>query len=161
MVLPQGKTYSFEVETPGFFFHSSTFDVPKGSSYSELTKDLKLVKIEKGAHAVLHNVFFETAKAELSPDSRIELGHAAALLKENPKMVVEVGGHTDNVGKADSNLKLSGDRAKVVREHLIGLGIPEKRMRAKGYGQTVPVADNKSDDGRGQNRRTELIVLDD
>ena len=161
VVLPQGKTYSFSVSTPGFFFHSSKFEVPKGSAYSELTKNLSLIRIEKGAHVVLHNVFFATSKAELSSDSKIELGRAASLLKENPKMVVEVGGHTDNAGKPEANLKLSADRARVVREQLIAAGVPERRMKAKGYGQTVPVEDNKTEDGRSQNRRTELIVLDD
>ncbi|MBS2024296.1 MAG: PD40 domain-containing protein, partial [Deltaproteobacteria bacterium] len=99
VVLPQGKTYAVSVSHPGYFFYSSKFEVPKGAEFSELTKDISLLEIKKGVHVVLHNVFFETGSAELSPDSQLELKAAAELLSVNPKLVVEIGGHTDNVGK--------------------------------------------------------------
>jgi outer membrane protein OmpA-like peptidoglycan-associated protein len=161
VVLPEGRTYSVSVSRAGYFFFSSKFAVPKGSVFKELAKNLRLQPIVKGAHAVLNNVFFETNRAELGPDSQLELDKAVELMRKNPKLVFEVGGHTDNVGKADANLTLSAARARVVREHLVANGIAEPRLRARGFGQTVPVGDNKTEDGRQANRRTELVVLSD
>ena len=74
-----------------------------------------------------------------------------------PEMKIEVGGHTDNVGSADANLKLSRERAQAVMAALAERGVAAGRLTAKGYGQTVPVADNRTEDGRAKNRRVELV----
>ncbi|MBK9964959.1 MAG: OmpA family protein [Holophagales bacterium] len=78
-------------------------------------------------------------------------------LKAASSLKVEVGGHTDNVGAADANQKLSQDRAQAVMAALASRGIPASRMTAKGYGQTVPIADNRTEEGRAKNRRVELV----
>lgn len=75
-------------------------------------------------------------------------------------MIVEVGGHTDNVGSDEANLKLSHDRAKSVRDYMVKAGIASERLQAKGYGETQPVADNETEDGRKANRRTEFVILE-
>lgn len=75
-------------------------------------------------------------------------------------MRVEIGGHTDNVGSDESNMKLSHDRAKSVRNYLVKAGIKSERLEAKGYGETQAVADNETEEGRKANRRTEFVVLD-
>ena len=80
-------------------------------------------------------------------------------MKRKKSMVVEVGGHTDNVGSAASNLKLSQERAEAVKEFLINQGIDSSRIVARGYGQTVPVAENSTPVGRSKNRRTEIRIL--
>jgi len=159
-VLPTGKTYSVSANKDGFFFYSQKFDVPAGTKYQEITKDVELKPIEKGSKVTLNNVFFETGKAALSPESKLELQKVVDLLRTNKTMVIEVGGHTDNVGRAETNMKLSHDRAFSVRQHLIGAGIPDNRVQAKGYGQTSPVASNDAPEGRAANRRTEIIILE-
>jgi len=80
-------------------------------------------------------------------------------MQENPSMVVQINGHTDNVGKPADNLLLSNNRAKAVVDYLIKKGIPAARLKSKGFGETRGVADNNTEDGRAKNRRTELQVL--
>jgi len=160
IVLPAGKTYSVSANKEGFFFHSERFDVPDASTYQEIKKDIELKPIEKGAKVVLNNIFFETGKATLSPQSRVELEKAIDLMKVNHTMIIEVGGHTDNVGDDTFNMKLSHDRAKTVRDYLVTGGIASTRVQSKGYGETNPVATNENEEGRKANRRTEFIILE-
>jgi OOP family OmpA-OmpF porin len=98
-------------------------------------------------------------KATLRPESYSELDRLGGLMVQNPKMQIELSGHTDNVGSDDSNMKLSEDRAKTVTEYLITLGIATNRVIAKGYGETKPVTSNDTEDGRQMNRRVEFTIL--
>lgn len=134
--------------------------MPASAKFQTIKKDIELKPIEKGAKIVINNIFFETGKAALSPKSNVELEKAYELLKANPTMVIEVGGHTDNVGDDASNMKLSHDRAKAVRDYLVNRGITSQRVQAKGYGESNPVATNDTDEGRQANRRTEFIILE-
>jgi outer membrane protein OmpA-like peptidoglycan-associated protein len=95
----------------------------------------------------------------LKPQSQIELDKLVKLLNENPTLKIEISGHTDNVGKPADNLFLSNNRAKAVVSYLITKKIAGQRLTAKGYGETKPVADNKTEDGRAMNRRTEMKVV--
>ncbi len=113
-------------------------------------------KLEKDGFVSLY-VNFDTGKATIKPDSAKTLDDAAAALKAVPGMKVEVGGHTDNVGTPEANQKLSQERAQSVMAALVGRGIKADRMTAKGYGQTTPVADNRTEEGRAKNRRVELV----
>lgn len=160
VVLPAGRNYAVTANSKGYFFYSQNFKVTKESSYQELKKDIVLKPIEKGTKVVLNNVFFETGKSDLSNESRVELNKAVELMETNPSMVIEVGGHTDNVGDDDFNMKLSHERAKSVRQYLVNAGIDSGRIQAKGYGETTPVADNDTEEGRAANRRTEFIILE-
>ena len=83
----------------------------------------------------------------------------AAFLESHPEISVELAGHTDNVGSDAYNLKLSDERAEVVRQALIVRGIDESRLAAKGYGSTKPVVPNDTDEHRAMNRRTEMIII--
>jgi outer membrane protein OmpA-like peptidoglycan-associated protein len=134
--------------------------VPLSTQFKEVKKDIALKPIEKGAKVILNNIFFETGLATLSSDSRLELKKAIDLMKMNPSMIIEVGGHTDNVGDDALNMKLSHDRAKSVRDYLVNGGIASTRLQAKGYGRLNPVADNGTEDGRQANRRTEFVILE-
>jgi outer membrane protein OmpA-like peptidoglycan-associated protein len=87
------------------------------------------------------------------------LDELVAYLNRKDDERIEIGGHTDNVGKPASNLKLSLDRANAVRDYLIGKGINPERLTAKGYGMTEPIAENNTEEGRAQNRRTEVKIL--
>jgi outer membrane protein OmpA-like peptidoglycan-associated protein len=99
VVLPAGRNYSVSANKEAFLFYSQSFEVPDDARYQEIKKDIALKPIEKGAKIVLNNIFFETGKATLSPESRLELEKAAELMQKNPSMVIEVRGHTDNVGE--------------------------------------------------------------
>lgn len=100
---------------------------------------------------------FDTGKATINPDSDKTLDAAAAALKAAGEFRAEVAGHTDNVGTPEANLKLSQERAQAVMAALITRGVAAARLTAKGYGQTVPVGDNRTEDGRAKNRRVELV----
>lgn len=103
------------------------------------------------------DVNFDTGLATIRPDSAKTLDDAAAALKTIPAMKIEVGGHTDNVGTPEANQKLSQERAQAVMAALVQRGITADRMTAKGFGQSTPVADNRTDEGRAKNRRVELV----
>jgi outer membrane protein OmpA-like peptidoglycan-associated protein len=113
-------------------------------------------KLSKDGFVALY-INFDTGKSTINPDSADTLDAAAAALKEAADLKVEVGGHTDNVGTPDANLKLSQDRAQAVMAALVERGVKADRMTAKGYGQTAPIADNRTEDGRAKNRRVELV----
>jgi K(+)-stimulated pyrophosphate-energized sodium pump len=101
---------------------------------------------------------FETGKAVLKPESQVQLGNVAQILKAYPAVNIKVGGYTDNTGNADSNLKLSQDRANSVRAELERMGIAKDRLEAEGYGQEHPVASNDTEEGKAQNRRISVRV---
>ncbi|MDQ6978916.1 MAG: OmpA family protein [Mariprofundaceae bacterium] len=106
----------------------------------------------------LHGVQFETNSAALTSASLPVLNHAVATLKENPSIRVEVAAYTDSRGRDAYNMKLSGKRANSVMQYLTKHGIDASRMQAKGYGETSPIADNNTDEGRAKNRRVELNI---
>lgn len=108
---------------------------------------------------ILEDCNFETGKSTLEPESYSVIDELYAYMIRKSDEIIEIGGHTDNVGKAVANLKLSEERANAVRNYLLAKGIDESRLKAKGYGMTVPVADNKTEEGRAQNRRTEVKIL--
>ncbi len=160
VVLPAGRNYSVSANKSGFFFYSQSFDIPKDTSYQEIVKDIALEPIEKGMKVVLNNIFFEVGKAELKPISYVELNKAFDLMEANATMVIEVGGHTDDRGSEEANQRLSAARAQAVVDYLKLAGIEEARLQAKGYGESVPIADNSTAEGRAANRRTEFVIVE-
>lgn len=117
------------------------------------------IKIDPPKEFVLQNVYFDTGKSTLKPNSNKALNDLVEVLKIKKTMVVEIQGHTDNVGSEEENLKLSQARAEAVKKHLITKGIAVNRVTAKGYGPTRPVADNATEEGKAKNRRTSLKVI--
>jgi outer membrane protein OmpA-like peptidoglycan-associated protein len=108
---------------------------------------------------VLRGVNFATAKALLVGDSKQLLDRVAESLMEHPDVRVEVAGHCDSQGSDEFNLKLSDLRANAVRNYLIERGVAADRLVARGYGETQPIADNDTEEGRAENRRVELTRL--
>jgi OOP family OmpA-OmpF porin len=108
----------------------------------------------------LQGVTFEFDSATLTPESRPVLDEAAADLKRYPRLKVELQGHTDSRGADAYNMKLSAARANAVREYLISQGVPAEQLTSRGYGETQPVADNTTDEGRARNRRVDMHVLE-
>ncbi|MCG8582792.1 MAG: OmpA family protein [Bacteroidales bacterium] len=158
--LPAGDTYALNIQKEGYLFYSDNFDVKsKASIEKPQVLNVYLSKIKEGASFILRNVFFASDSYELKPESHVELDYVVRLLQLNTSVIIEIGGHTDNEGSASYNQILSEKRAKAVCDYLISKGIPEDQLMYNGYGFSQPVADNKTDDGRAKNRRTELKIV--
>jgi outer membrane protein OmpA-like peptidoglycan-associated protein len=95
----------------------------------------------------------------LLPESIVELEKLIEFLKQNPTLVIEIEGHTDNVGSQQMNQKLSEERAEEVYNYLISKGIKDYKMKYKGYGFAKPIATNDTPEGRSLNRRTEFVII--
>jgi OOP family OmpA-OmpF porin len=105
-------------------------------------------------------VEFETDSAKLLPSSHPVLDEVVEVMKAHPEIEhVRVGGHTDSTSTPEHNLKLSDDRAASVKQYLVEHGIASERLSSKGYGQTRPIADNGTEEGRAQNRRVEIHIM--
>ena len=157
--LPSGKNYGIAVKKDGYLFHSENFDVPETKDYQEVFLDIKLMPVQKDAKIVLRNVFFDTDKATLKPMSYIELDKLAEIMTNNPKMKIEISGHTDNVGTKTYNQRLSQSRAESVVNYLLSKGFSQDRMTFKGYAFDEPIATNDTEEGRAQNRRVEFKII--
>jgi outer membrane protein OmpA-like peptidoglycan-associated protein len=157
--LPMGRTYALNAGAEGYLFFSENYEVPEGTTKEPYTLNVPLSPLTAGSVIALRNIFFNTASFDLLSASNAELEKLGQLLKTNPTLRIELGGHTDNVGGDAANMTLSDQRAKAVRDHLIGQGIDGGRITAKGYGKTKPVATNDTEEGRALNRRTEVTVL--
>jgi outer membrane protein OmpA-like peptidoglycan-associated protein len=123
----------------------------KGDDANELLKKKKVT---------LNHISFEKGSAVLNKESFTELDQFAKLLKENPNLRIEVAGHTDDVGEAGANLRLSKNRATAVANYLISKGVEEKRIIANGYGSKEPLIENFTEEDRMKNRRVEIRVID-
>ncbi len=159
ITLPVGKDYAFNVNRKGYLFYSDNFFLTNHSPDSTYEKNIPLQPIEANASIVLKNVFFDINKFDLKPESEAELDKLVQLLNDNPTVKIQIGGHTDNTGKPADNLTLSNNRAKSVVTYLVSKGIVATRLSSKGFGETQPVAENKTEDGKAMNRRTEMKVI--
>jgi OOP family OmpA-OmpF porin len=155
VLIPTNATYSMKYKNFTTDVDYTKMVVPADK---EATYEVS-IKIDPPREYVLQNVFFETGKAELKESSSKALNDLVEILKIKNTMFVEIQGHTDNVGDDNSNLLLSQKRAESVRNFLIKKGIAAERVIAKGYGSTMPIADNANEDGKAKNRRTGLKVL--
>lgn len=149
---------------------NKTIKLPDGVSLNvgENSSESKLISfIEDSNKSVndttwfsLDRLFFETGKATLKPESQDQLSNIAAIMKSYPKVKLKIGGYTDNTGSADANMKISTERANVAMKDLVGLGVSADRLKAEGYGQEHPIADNSTVEGRSQNRRIDVRVTE-
>jgi outer membrane protein OmpA-like peptidoglycan-associated protein/tetratricopeptide (TPR) repeat protein len=159
--IPADTDYALNVSKKGYLFYSDHFSVEKVYERNEpYLKDVPLQPIKIGQHIILRNVFFAYNSYELQERSEIELNRVLELMNENPSLVVEISGHTDNTGTPEYNQGLSERRAGSVKNYLIENGISSIRMTAVGYGLTKPIASNETEEGRAENRRTELKILE-
>ena len=138
-------------------WYSLTFVEPKPMAQEvqggRLAEDLRA----KGVATLYIN--FDTNKSELKDDGVAAVTQIAALMAGDASLKLSIEGHTDNVGSATANRKLSAERARSVMQAVVGKGIAASRLGAKGFGADVPVADNRTDDGRAKNRRVELVKV--
>ena len=160
VVIPVVADYALTVSKPGYLFHSENFSFDKVYSHDiPFYMDVALKPIREGVKTILRNVFFETDSYALSQNSRVELNKIVSFMQANPFLVAEIGGHTDNTGGRDYNLRLSGQRAQTVVDYLMDAGISKDRISYKGYGMAQPVSTNDTAEGRAENRRTELKII--
>lgn len=160
VTLPGGRNYGAVFQADGYMFESDNFNISDTADYNEYAKDVYLKPVKVGTSIVLNNIFFETAKWDLKKESTDELQRLVGFMTSNPKMKIEISGHTDNVGKDEYNQKLSENRSKSVADYIISKGILTDRVVFKGYGEANPVATNDTPEGRTLNRRTEFMILD-
>jgi outer membrane protein OmpA-like peptidoglycan-associated protein len=108
---------------------------------------------------VLNNIYFESSRADLNEGAKAELDNISDMLKKNTKVTVEVAGHADSKGPDDLNLSLSDKRARAAFNYLVSKGVKKQRLKVKGYGETKPIGDNETEEGRAKNRRVEFIII--
>ena len=159
VTLPEGKDYAFNVNRKSYLFYSDNFMLSGNTADSTYLINIPLQPLEAGAAVVLKNIFFDSKAFVLKQESMIELDKLVQLMNENPQTKIQINGYTDNVGKPADNLLLSNNRGKAVVEYLVSKGIPAQRLSFKGYGETSSIADNKTEEGRAMNRRTEMSVI--
>ncbi|MGZ5302802.1 MAG: OmpA family protein [Bacteroidia bacterium] len=160
VTLPGGKNYMLNVSAKGYLFHSQNLPLKDYNKTAPYEQDIALYPIKAGENITLNNIFFPTNSFALEDKSKNELNKLVSFLKENSTVRLEISGHTDNMGKPESNKTLSQNRAKAVYDYLIKDGIAADRLVWKGYGETQPVAKNDSETGRAKNRRTEVKVIE-
>jgi len=158
--LPTGTSYALNVSAENYLFYSEHIELMETrDSLHPFIKYIYLKPIQKDQTMVLNNILFDFDKSTLRPESYVELEKLYKFLIENPNLIIEIGGHTDNKGTKEYNLLLSEKRAKAVYDYLISKNINPSRLKYKGYGDTKPIADNTTEEGRQLNRRTEIKIL--
>ncbi|MCX6266268.1 MAG: OmpA family protein [Bacteroidetes bacterium] len=160
LVLPTEKNYALNVSKDGYLFYSDNFFLTGTNSQSKpFLKNIPLKPIKIGEAVVLKNIFFDTDKYSLKEESLAELQKLLSFLQKNPKLKIEISGHTDNVGSSEHNLGLSRNRASSVYDYLVSNGIGKIRLSFEGYGYRQPIDVNTTESGRANNRRTEFKVV--
>ncbi|MBR6068451.1 MAG: OmpA family protein [Bacteroidales bacterium] len=159
IVLPLGKIYGYYVDNDSYFPISNSLDLRNEESSVKVENDISMVSYEQmigeGVAVPINNLFFNTAKSNLLPYSIPELRRVAEIIKSK-HLTVEIAGHTDNVGDGAMNQRLSEQRAESVKNFFVGEGCNPAKLKTVGYGSTRPVASNKTEEGRKQNRRVEI-----
>lgn len=138
-------------DTCGLYQHTVLMEKDIDSVFTDL-KTNDIIKLDK--------VYFDQSKYDLRPESRDQLQKLYRTLRDNPKLRIEISGHTDNVGDSRLNQYLSENRAQVIYNYLVRMNIAGERLQHRGYGQTQPVAPNDTEENKTLNRRVEFLVLD-
>ncbi len=163
-ILTPGRDYNISYEAAGYLFHSENMNVPIDTTYSTVEQEVEMKPIQVGQKIILKNIFFESGKADLKAESKIELDKLLKLMLALPEMSVEISGHTDAAGDENSNMVLSQKRAQAVVDFLTSHGVKLNRLTAKGYGETQPIAENylpnknPNKEGMAVNRRIEFKI---
>ncbi len=160
LIIPNGGNIGVSTRKAGYLFNSLNFELPEFQEYQEIDTHILMRKAEAGSKVILKNIFFDFGRSDLRTESLGELDRIKELLTDNPNLVVQINGHTDNVGNALANKILSKKRAESVVSYLIAQGISASRLSAKGFGEERPLVSNDDElDGREINRRTEIEII--
>jgi outer membrane protein OmpA-like peptidoglycan-associated protein len=135
--------------------------VEQADSLRRQLENLQLRQTESGVVVTLGDVLFETGEVQLRQEAMASLVEVVDLLQSEPEKKIRIEGHTDSTGDAATNLKISEQRANSVQEALVSLGVESGRVTIAGMGEDFPIASNETEEGRAQNRRVDVILLDD
>jgi OOP family OmpA-OmpF porin len=160
------ERYSIIVEAPGFVTAKYMLDPAEAAGY-KLVKDIELVhgdavvkkNHEPGHVMLLNSLIFQVAKSKIEPESYPELDMVVNMLTENPKMVIQLEGHTDYLGDPEKNLKLSQERVDAVKKYLLAKNVNKNRVKTKAFGGTTPLSKDDTPEAHRMNRRVELRIL--
>lgn len=158
--MPVGKSerwFQIDMANGGTLMSFRIIELAAMEQKVEMTASDMLDALNKDGFLALYGILFDTGKDTIKPESEPVLAEIVTLLKDNPSLKLSIEGHTDNVGKPESNQALSQRRAESVKKYLVGKGVESPRLETKGWGDTKPVADNRSEEGRAKNRRVELV----
>lgn len=158
LILKPGHDYGFTVEGTGYLPYSVNVEVENKEKYYEKEVDVFLQSLTPGSIARMNNVFFDFNSSTLKKSSYPELNEFYEVLLHNPDLLVEIAGHTDSIGSDKVNQKTSEKRAFAVYKYFRKKGVESDRIVFKGYGSEYPVATNTTEEGRSENRRTELVI---
>lgn len=147
------------VKQEGYAYDTKMITIKKEEA-KVVTSDAEVKKIEVGKVCELHDIYFATNSSTLTNESKRLINLFADFLFNNPMVKAEIQGHTDNIGNDDDNLRLSEQRAHAVYDYLVEKGIPQNRIRYKGYGEGKPIATNSTEEGRAKNRRTVFLIYE-
>ena len=157
--LPAGDIYDVRIDAIGDQLEYNSIEIPELPDNAEFGVMELFILYEMPEMFTLSNLHFETGKSTVKASSYASLNQLAEFLirKKNQKIVI--AGHTDNVGDSATNNMLSLDRAETVKTYLMRKGVPVEQLKAKGYGDSMPIADNSNEFGRAKNRRTEIHIV--
>ena len=158
--LPAGDTYDIKISVIGDDLEYNTIEIPTLPANATFQDMALEITYWMGDSFVLSNLNFETGRATIQPGSYSTLNKLADHLKRKKGLKILIAGHTDNIGNAASNVRLSKDRANAVRAYLLKKGLSAARISTKGYGMDRPIADNATPQGRAENRRTEIQIIE-
>lgn len=162
LLLPEGESFQVNVEKFGADFDFGVFEVPAAKGAIHFKHTFQIAVVEKYVrNYTLENVHFDSGSFEIKKESEKALKELLGALQSNPKMRIEIAGHTDNIGEDKANMKLSQQRADAILKWLVKNSISAQRLLAKGYGEVHPIADNDTEKGRQKNRRTEVKVIEE
>lgn len=151
--------YQITAEAQGYNPRTVIVDPKDINTEKRVLRDITLTP--KGQTIVLNHLIFAQGKAVIDPKSYPELDEVVQMMKENPKMEIQLEGHTDNVGSAKANLELSQSRVEAVKKYLTGRDIAKNRIQTKAFGGTQPLRNEMTPEARAQNRRVEMRILKD
>ena len=157
-VAPFNSDYIMTVKKEGYVYESKYIAIMDTAFKTPVKVDVEIKPIELNKSYRINDIYFAFNSYDLTAESKAVLDQLLEFLTENPNIFIEIQGHTDNIGNDAANLKLSAERAKSVYDYLIIKEIPETRLTFKGFGKSIPVAPNETEEGRAKNRRTVFVI---
>ena len=157
--LPAGDIYDVRIDAIGQQLEYNSIEIPRLLDNAEYGVMELFILYDMPEMFTLSNLQFETGKSTIKPSSYTSLNQLADFLIRKKTQKILIAGHTDNVGEPVSNNMLSLDRAETVKKYLMNKGVPIELLKAKGYGDSKPIADNNIESGRAINRRTEIHIV--
>lgn len=150
--------YQVTAEADGYIPRTVIVD-PKEAVNNIISRNIELTSTGRAIR--LEHLLFEMGRSVINPKSHTSLDELAAMMKDNTKVMIQLEGHTDNVGNAQKNMELSQDRVEAVKKYLVSKGVAKDRVKTKAFGGTQPISTKKTEEARALNRRVEMRVLKD